>query len=1167
MALPLHPQLAPRSLARQIACALGGILALGGLTVLVGWWLQIDLLVQLRPTYEPLKPNGALCLFAVGLALVLDMRGFVRTAWMGLIPLVLGGLSALQHLLGVNLHIDQLIAEDYLAGAAATEPGRMLLVSAICFICAGLVLVPLFGRRSPARALSLALAGSIFAAVGGAGIFSHMLSLPAGLGWSSSGTLSPYSSAFALVAGFAFLAAAWRVHEVHTEAPPAWLPLPVVVASAAITAILFSGLRERERYYSAITTKNTLNSLAQNIVLEIDRQSSTLERIARRWSLLEGPSTVVREADAVTFLNDASGAHVLSWINLQGETRWHYPIQGHEDLSRFNHNREPLRADTLLRARASGLPAVSGTLAVPGHGPGFAIYAPILTLGGTSGFVAADFTYSDLLFGLERRLRLGENYAYSIQISGLAVFDSRGAVSRDQPIPDALDVVFDNVFDRRVRITLAPLVDSDALSRRRLPEVSLYTGLGITFLLGLSVHLARVARARQRLTEVANTQLRGEIEERRQAESALRASQLAERKLGLVAARTDNIVIIARPDGTIDWVNDALTRLLGHPLSEVAGLPLLELLAAHDPAASDRLRLALAAGDPLSTDLSCRSRSGRHYDLSIDLQPVYAADGRLENYILLAADITQRVETERELRRAKIEADAASRAKSDFLASMSHEIRTPMNGVIGMTSLLLHSPLTADQRDSVNTIRQSGETLLTIINDILDFSKIESGRLELEYIPFDLPSLVEETLDLFAPLATSRGLDLAYRIDPSLPPWIELDPTRLRQVIANLVNNAVKFTPSGSVSIEILPAGPRSIQFIIHDTGIGIPPDRVDRLFRAFSQVDSSTTRKYGGTGLGLVICQRLVELMGGAIRVDSTVGQGSTFHFTLPLRAAPTPADALPQPPPPQPPVVLLLESHPLNRLRLVEQITAQLGPVLAPAHPADLEELLAAPAAPRPTLLVADPAFLRTAPESATRLRALHLPVLWLHPQGQPPAAPADLGPPHARLTRPVRTSHVLGALRRHLLLDPARSVTRATSEIDQLAETIPLSILVVEDNLVNQKVALRFLERLGYRADAVANGLESLRALESRPYDLVFMDLQMPEMDGFEASREIRAHFPAERQPRIIALTANALQGDRDACLAAGMDDYITKPVKLSDIAASIQRQFAAPPANQS
>jgi len=271
-----------------------------------------------------------------------------------------------------------------------------------------------------------------------------------------------------------------------------------------------------------------------------------------------------------------------------------------------------------------------------------------------------------------------------------------------------------------------------------------------------------------------------------------------------------------------------------------------------------------------------------------------------------------------------------------------------------------------------------------------------------------------------------------------------------------------------------------------------------------------------------------------------------------------------LPPSPPARKPVILLLESHPLNRRRLQEQLSLQLGPVLAPASFAELAVVLATGQLLRPTLLVADHSFLMDAPHLAARLRHLALPVLWLHLPGLPPSAPADLGPPHSQLPRPARTAHVVGALRRHLRLDPALATSRIVADIEQLAETIPLSILVAEDNLVNQKIALRFLEHLGYRADAVANGLECLRALEARPYDLVLMDIQMPEMDGFDAAREIRATFPQQNQPRIIALTANALQGDREACLAAGMDDFITKPVKIKELAASIQRQFAPPAA---
>ena len=1141
-------------------------MACGGLLVLLGWWLQIDLLVQGRPDHEAVKVNAGLCYLLLGLALAWQARLGRPVAWLTLAPAAIGVITLLQPLFfalfRLDLGIDEILATDRLAEPSVAHRGRMSPPVAAGLALAGLVLSPLLGAQPLRRALAIGLAGSLLAAVGSAGIVGHALNLPSGVVWDL-GSTSPWSGALSLLLGLALLACAWRIHRATTDAPPGWLPLPVIVASGTITLLLWLGLAERESAYTALKTRNAMNSLASNINFEIERQTAALGRVAQAWSTLDGDSSKVREMDADRFSKETLGSVSLAWVDpATTRTLW---SEGNEALHNYEHDREPARADTMANARF--LPAVSGSFNVGGHGLGFSIYAPVFSKDKLRGYASADFTYERFFEDLNKRLRLSEKHAFTVMVAArvrdlearnVPVYDSRGHKAAG-PVPNALEEDF-TIFDRRVRLSFSPPAEDDAPTRLRLPGVALLTGLGITFLLGLSVHLARVAKSGQRETERANALLRAEIDERRQAEAALRASQLAERKLGLVAARTDNIVVIARPDGGIEWVNEAFTRLLGPALAEIVGRPAIDLIAAHDPAAALRLRQAVDIGEAVACDVSCRSRSGRRYDLSVDLQPAYAEDGRLEYLILLAVDVTQRVETERELRRAKIEADAASRAKSDFLASMSHEIRTPMNGVIGMTSLLLHTPLTPDQRDSVNTIRQSGETLLTIINDILDFSKIESGRLELEFIPFDLVSLVEETLDLFAPLATSRGLDLAYRIDPSLPTWIEADPTRLRQILANLINNAVKFTPSGSVSVEIVPVGGRSLQFRVRDTGIGIPPDRVDRLFKAFSQVDSSTTRKYGGTGLGLVICQRLTELMGGCIEVDSAVGRGSTFHFTLPLRACPTPSESIPPFPPAQRPTLLLLEHHPLNRQRLAEQLSAQVGPVVAPADPAELETLLRAELRPMPTLLVAEPSFLAEHPHLAARLRPLRLPVLWLHPQGAPPAAPDDLGPCHAKLPRPARTAYVVSALRRHLGLETTRAATRAAAEIEQLAEAIPLSILLVEDNLVNQKVALRFLDRLGYRADAVANGLESLRALEARPYDLVLMDLQMPEMDGFEAAREIRANFPPDRQPRIIALTANALQGDRDACLAAGMDDYITKPVKLADIAASIQRQFA-------
>jgi PAS domain S-box-containing protein len=667
-----------------------------------------------------------------------------------------------------------------------------------------------------------------------------------------------------------------------------------------------------------------------------------------------------------------------------------------------------------------------------------------------------------------------------------------------------------------------------------------------------------------------------DITARREAEEALRASQASTRKLSLVASRTDNLVIIFTADGRVEWANESFTRTMEYPLPEIVGQLSAELLAGPetDPRAIARLRTALAQGQGLSTDIVQYAKSGRKYHLAFDIQPVRNQAGEVENFIAVASDITARVETEQALRRAKIEADTASRAKSEFLASMSHEIRTPMNGVIGMTSLLLETDLSAEQREYVSTIRSSGEALLTIINDILDFSKIESGKLELERLPFELSVCLEETLDLFAPQAAAKRIELVYGIDRSVPLLVLGDITRLRQVLVNLVNNAVKFTPAGSIAVEVrkapgdpaehgVPPGHLLLEFTVRDTGIGIPADSVDRLFKAFSQVDSSTTRKYGGTGLGLAICQRLCALMGGDIRVESTEGHGSSFIFTMQTEPAANPLESTL---PPLPGLLqhhtgLIVEDHPVAQRRLQELFAAWGASSLVASDAAHACEL-ATGLATAPALLIVDFDPTETGASFDT-LAAIKAPRLVLLPFGQnPPATPRD-GQLYNFISKPIKNSSFYHAVSTLLASVAKAGTTPPPEPVHRLSDEIPLDVLLVEDNPVNQKVALRFLDRLGYRADAAGNGLEAVNTLESRHYHLVLMDLQMPEMDGLEASRQIRRRLPPERQPKIIALTANALHGDRELCLAAGMDDYITKPMKLHEIEEAIRRQFGPQP----
>ncbi len=655
-----------------------------------------------------------------------------------------------------------------------------------------------------------------------------------------------------------------------------------------------------------------------------------------------------------------------------------------------------------------------------------------------------------------------------------------------------------------------------------------------------------------------------DITEQKQTQQQLTDS---EERFRQIIENASDIIYRTDEQGKFTYINPMGLTMLGYSVSDVIGMHFTMFVKKTEQQKVSRnyYRQILDKTKSSYFEFSTVKKNGEEVILGQSVELLFEKN-KVVGFLAIARDISEKNRYEQELKEAKDTAESATIAKSQFLATMSHEIRTPMNGVIGMTDLLLQTTLNNEQREFTEIIRSSGETLLTLINDILDFSKIESGKLDMEKRPIEVQSLIEETFDLVARHAVEKHLDIVYHIDSSVSPFIIGDPVRLRQILLNLTNNAIKFTEQGEVLVSVKEIGKEGtmtiLQFSVRDTGIGIPNDKVNKLFQAFSQVDASTTRKFGGTGLGLVITKRLVELMEGNVWVESEEGKGSTFHFTIKVPTT-TDIEGLPKKyirgkiPELQGKRVLLVDDNATNLNILSIQCT-NWG--MHPRATTSQREALK-------WVNENDPFDIAIVDFNMPEMNGIELaramfnsrsqkqfPMILFSSSGRTEFTDEENALFSAVILKPMKQAQLYSTMIDVLAknnIGPFIRVDPGKQKIEQLAHQVPLTILIAEDNIINQKLALRLLQQLGYSADIAANGKEALEMTKQKHYDIILMDLHMPELDGLSATREIVRTIDASIRPKIIAMTADAMSGDREKCIDAGMDDYISKPVRLEGL----------------
>ncbi len=1157
MSLPAHDRVPTMT---QVVAGVFAIVL--GLIAAAGWHTGSTVLIRIHPSLDVMQYITAISLTVAGIGLLLALkRRDTYASGAGLIVAAIGALSFTQDVLHIDPDVDHVFGVLASFTAEPAQVGRMAPNTAACFILIG---VGLFLRRlvQPSRLSTLTtFLGYVVAATGVVALAGSLTDVTPAYQWGRVSSMALHTAAGLVLLGAGIAGRGWDDADLR-ESGSWWRPVIVGTTSLIVTIFMWQSLvsthREQARYLALSEARHLRKSITAPAEMEI----RVIEEMARRWAKQVPPYeqwVVVASA----YLRSAEGHQAVEVEAADGSFRWTAPL----GLRPLTGAAAEAKAQAIATAKRTRAPVLT-PLVESGDGRVLYIVVPVYR---DDAFYASIVGVYRVTAQLESASVQESEHDYYV-----ALFDGADRVYGPDDSGAAASAwgaeVGLRVRDAMWRLRVWPTATRVAQLEGPLPSVLLAAGVFLSALAAYIVFAVDMRRRRERELKHTTIELQKQDREREAAQEALRSSE--ERYRSLIDGAID-IIYRVDNDGRFTFVNPVAARVMKREQSELIGCHFLDLVA---PEAKSQV-----------AHFYRQQLDNRVHDTYLEF-PAVGGDGQTvwigQNVLMLsdesgtcgfqavARDITERKRADAELAAARDQALETTRLKSQFVANMSHELRTPMNGILGLTELLLEGDLSPEQRDHAATVRSCGETLLTLLNDILDLSKIEAGKMELHTEPFDIRQVIHQTADLFEEKARRKGVELVYLVHHDVPAIVLGDPGRLRQVLTNLLGNAVKFTAAGEITVRvgIDESGPDGIllRLEVSDTGIGVSPEAQAQLFRPFVQADGSITRRYGGTGLGLVISRQLAELMGGRLDMTSEIGLGSTFWFTARLKSADAPAAPRSTDGTLHGLRVLVVNEAEAGRRRLRELLESWQMTVSEALDAADglvALETAALRREPVDVVLVELRPPVASAVEFAAAVKERgFLPqarLILMVGQGQPgDAERARQAGAAAYLTKPIRQSQLFDCLATIMSPaapvageDDATIVTRYSLDDQREAQREPL--LVVEDNPVNQKVLIGFLRRLGYRADVAANGRQAVEALERRHYGLVFMDSQMPEMDGFAATAEIRRREGTSRHTRIAAVTAHAMQGERERCLAAGMDDYLSKPYTIEQLEALVKR----------